>query len=147
MGDDGRPEDRDRRRALEASAAELEQRVRDRTTELAQTIAELESFSYSVSHDLRSPLVSLLGFSRLLRDDYGDRLDAKGLHFLDRIEQAGRTMESLIADLLELSRIGRSGQALPTSRVNVTRFAMTPTSDPISPTTNNAWTSIAQSKE
>jgi two-component system, LuxR family, sensor kinase FixL len=83
---------------------------------LARKNAELEHYVHAVSHDLRSPLVSLLGFSRLLRDDYGDRIDAKGLHFLDRIEQAGRTMESLIADLLELSRIGRSGQAL--SRAN-----------------------------
>ena len=56
---------------------------------LARKNAELEHYVHAVSHDLRSPLVSLLGFSRLLRDDYGDRLDAKGLHFLDRIEQAG----------------------------------------------------------
>lgn len=79
---------------------------------LARKNAELEHYVHAVSHDLRSPLVSLLGFSRLLREDFGHRLDAKGLHFVDRIEQAGRTMESLIADLLELSRIGRSGHAL-----------------------------------
>jgi PAS domain S-box-containing protein len=78
---------------------------------LARKNAELEHYVHAVSHDLRSPLVSLLGFSRLLRDDYGDTLDEKGLHFLDRIEQAGRTMESLIHDLLELSRIGCSGSA------------------------------------
>lgn len=76
---------------------------------LARKNAELEHYVHAVSHDLRSPLVSLLGFSRLLRDDYGAALDEKGLHFLDRVEQAGRTMESLIHDLLELSRIGRSG--------------------------------------
>jgi len=72
--------------------------------------AELESYVHSVSHDLRSPLVSLLGFSRLLREDYGETLDETGLHFLDRVEQAGRTMQSLIHDLLELSRIGQSGE-------------------------------------
>jgi PAS domain S-box-containing protein len=70
--------------------------------------AELESYVHSVSHDLRSPLVSLLGFSRLLRQDYEGILDKTGRHFLDRIEQASRTMEALISDLLELSRIGAS---------------------------------------
>jgi PAS domain S-box-containing protein len=78
---------------------------------LARKNAELEHYVHAVSHDLRSPLVSLLGFSRLLRDDYGGTLEAKGLHFLERIEQAGRTMEALIRDLLELSRIGRTGHA------------------------------------
>jgi two-component system CheB/CheR fusion protein len=76
--------------------------------DLARSNAQLEHYVDAVSHDLRSPLVSLLGFSRLLREDYGARLDEKGGHFLDRIEQAGRTMESLIHDLLELSRIGRT---------------------------------------
>ncbi|HEX2485239.1 MAG TPA: ATP-binding protein [Myxococcota bacterium] len=94
---------------------DVTQRRRDEDA-LARKNSELEHYVHAVSHDLRSPLVSLLGFSRLLRDDYGARLDAKGLHFLERVEQAGRTMESLIADLLELSRIGRSGHAR--SRVN-----------------------------
>jgi PAS domain S-box-containing protein len=76
--------------------------------DLARSNAQLEHYVDAVSHDLRSPLVSLLGFSRLLREDYGARIDEKGRHFLDRIEQAGRTMESLIHDLLELSRIGRT---------------------------------------
>jgi PAS domain S-box-containing protein len=72
--------------------------------------AELESYVHNVSHDLRSPLVSLLGFSRLLRQDYESVFDDTGLHFLDRVEQAGRTMEALIHDLLELSRIGKSSE-------------------------------------
>ena len=76
--------------------------------DLERSNAQLEHYVDAVSHDLRSPLVSLLGFSRLLREDYGARLDEKGRHFLDRIEQAGRTMESLIHDLLELSRIGQT---------------------------------------
>lgn len=75
-------------------------------SELARKNAELEHYVHTVSHDLRTPLVSMLGFSRLLREDYGDRLDAKGLHFLERIELAARTMENLTHDLLELSRIG-----------------------------------------
>lgn len=75
--------------------------------ELARKNSELEQYVHTVSHDLRSPLVSLIGFTRLLGQDYGDRLDDKGRHFLERIEQAGRTMENLISDLLELSRIGQ----------------------------------------
>ncbi len=76
---------------------------------LARKNAELEHYVDAVSHDLRSPLVSLLGFSRLLEEDYGERLDEKGRHFLKRIHEAGRTMEGLIQDLLELSRIGKTG--------------------------------------
>ncbi len=74
--------------------------------ELSRKNAELEHYVQTVSHDLRSPLVSLLGFARLLRQDYGGQLDDTARHFLDRIEQAGRTMETLTNDLLELSRIG-----------------------------------------
>ncbi len=75
---------------------------------LERKIDELESCVRSLSHDLRSPLVSILGFSRLLRDDYGERLAPTGLHFLDRIEQAGRHMERLLRDMLEFSRIDGS---------------------------------------
>lgn len=75
--------------------------------DLARKNAELEHYVHAVSHDLRSPLVALLGFSRLLREDYADSLGDQGRHYLGRIEEAGRTMEALIHDLLELSRIGR----------------------------------------
>lgn len=82
--------------------------VRKRS-QLTRKNAELEQTLRALSHDLRSPLVALLGFSRLLREDYAPRLDDKGRHFLERIEQAGRTMEGLIRDLLEFSRIGHDG--------------------------------------
>ena len=78
--------------------------------DLRRANAELEHCVNALAHDLRSPLVALLGFSRLLRQDYGSHLDDTGCHFLDRIEQAGRTMEGLIHDLLELSRIGQPGE-------------------------------------
>jgi len=80
--------------------------------DLLRTNEELEHCVTSLAHDLRSPLVALLGFSRLLRQEYETLLDQTGRHFLDRIEQAGRTMESLVHDLLELSRIGQSGEHL-----------------------------------
>ncbi len=78
---------------------------RRQSEKLEKEIAALESYAHSVSHDLRSPLVSLLGFTRLLRQDCEQILDESGLHFLDRIEQAGRTMNMLVRDLLELSRL------------------------------------------
>jgi signal transduction histidine kinase len=81
--------------------------------ELLRANEELEHCVNALAHDLRSPLVALLGFSRLLRQDYDDLLDQTGRHFLDRIEQAGRTMESLIHDLLELSRIEGPGSLAP----------------------------------
>jgi PAS domain S-box-containing protein len=83
---------------------------RQDAAELARKNSQLESYVHSVSHDLRSPLVSLLGFVRLLREDYGDVLGDQGRHFLDRVDQAGRTMEGLIHDLLELSRIGGTSE-------------------------------------
>ncbi|MBW2267626.1 MAG: PAS domain-containing sensor histidine kinase [Deltaproteobacteria bacterium] len=80
------------------------------TSDLAHRNEELEHCINSLAHDLRSPLVALLGFSRLLHQDYGEQLDDTGVHFVNRIEQAGHTMEDLIHNLLELSRIGQPGE-------------------------------------
>jgi PAS domain S-box-containing protein len=87
----------------------LEQRVRERTAELESSNQELESFSYSVSHDLRAPLRALHGFSHLLEEEYGARLDATGLSYLHRIRRATERMGKLIDDLIELARISRQG--------------------------------------
>ena len=76
--------------------------------ELASSNQELEAFSYSVSHDLRAPLRSLSGFSRMLLEDYGEKLDAQGKDYLDRIESSSELMSQLVDDMLRLSRIGRA---------------------------------------
>jgi PAS domain S-box-containing protein len=88
-------------------------RRREVQHELERKNRELEGYVDTVAHDLRSPLVSLLGFTRLLKHDYQDSLDETAHHFLDRVEQAGRTMDALIHDLLELSRIQEPGELQP----------------------------------
>ena len=87
--------------------AELERRVADRTAQLEGANRELEAFSYSVSHDLRTPLRALHGFSAALLSGHREQLDDRGRHFLDRIQNAAERMAQLIEDLLTLSRITR----------------------------------------
>ena len=88
--------------------ADLERRVEERTAELAAVNKELETFSYSVSHDLRGPLRSIGGFSQLVLDDYGAKLDENGQRFLNYINAATKRMSELIDDLLKLSRVNRA---------------------------------------
>ena len=85
----------------------LETRVAVRTRELTHANEELESFAYSVSHDLRAPLRSIDGFSRLLRERYGEALDDTGRAYLDRVRNASLRMDELIEAILKISRIGR----------------------------------------
>jgi PAS domain S-box-containing protein len=85
--------------------AELEQRVIDRTRKLEAANKELESFSYSVSHDLRAPLRSIDGFSRILEEDYADKLDDEGQENLRKIRVSTQRMRQLIDDMLQLSRV------------------------------------------
>jgi light-regulated signal transduction histidine kinase (bacteriophytochrome) len=87
---------------------QLEQRVRQRTAQLREANKELESFSYSVSHDLRAPLRSIEGFSQILLEDYGTEMDEEGRGYVARVRAASRRMALLIDDLLELSRITRT---------------------------------------
>jgi signal transduction histidine kinase len=87
--------------------AELEQRVLDRTAQLEIANRELESFSYSVSHDLRAPLRAIDGFSRIVMEDYGDRLEKEGKEQLKRVRDASQRMGQLIDDLLNLARVTR----------------------------------------
>ena len=84
---------------------ELEQRVVDRTRKLEAANKELEAFGYSVSHDLRAPLRSIDGFSRLLEEDHIEKLDDEGRLSVERIRGAARRMTQLIDDMLQLSRV------------------------------------------
>ncbi|MBI5462081.1 MAG: GHKL domain-containing protein, partial [Gammaproteobacteria bacterium] len=86
----------------------LEQRVIERTAQLEAVNRELEAFSYSVSHDLRTPLRSIDGFSQALAEDYGERLDAVGHDYLNRVRRAAQRMGVLIDDLLRLARVTRA---------------------------------------
>jgi light-regulated signal transduction histidine kinase (bacteriophytochrome) len=92
----------------------LEELVAERTTELADVNKELESFSYSVSHDLRAPLRAIDGFSQALLEDYADAVDDTGKDYLRRTRKASQRMAELIDDLLLLSRVARQEIRLET---------------------------------
>jgi PAS domain S-box-containing protein len=87
--------------------ADLERRVADRTAELEDANKELEAFDYSISHDLRAPINRIAGFSAMLQHKYGEKLDEHGKDLLMRIEQSGRVMDQLVADLFALSTASR----------------------------------------
>lgn len=87
--------------------SELEQRVLNRTAQLEAANKELEAFSFSVSHDLRAPLRAIDGFSNALLEDYGDKLDDEGKHFLQMLSDNAVKMGKLIDSILSFSRLGR----------------------------------------
>ena len=97
---------------------ELEERVLQRTSELGSANKELEAFTYSVSHDLRSPLRHVHGFSNLLQRDPKSALSARGRHLLDSIIEGTVRMERLLEDLLNLSRFGKQAVHRRTVRLN-----------------------------
>ena len=90
----------------------LEKLVEERTAELQDTNKELESFAYSVSHDLRAPLRAIDGFTRILMEDYVANLDTEGKRLGRIIQQNTRKMGQLIDELLNFSRLGRSAMHL-----------------------------------
>ena len=106
---------------VRAHAAELESKVRSRTAALEAANRELESFSYSVSHDLRAPLRAIDGYARMLDEDYAERLDAEGRRLIGVVRANAKKMGQLIDDLLAFSRLGR--QELVKRRIDMTALA------------------------
>ncbi len=92
---------------LRRNAVELEQRVDERTRELRSKNKELETFTYTVSHDLKAPLRGISGYSTLLMEDYTDRLDEEGKRYLQNLVGSAERMSHLIEDLLSYSRVER----------------------------------------
>jgi PAS domain S-box-containing protein len=83
----------------------LERRVGERTAELQAANKELETFDYSISHDLRAPLSRIRGFGAALLEDFGDKLEPEARVYVERINEAGKQMDQLVDDLLQLSTI------------------------------------------
>jgi PAS domain S-box-containing protein len=96
------------REQLQTYAAQLEQRVAERTAALQEANEALEVFVYSVSHDLRAPLRAMQGFAQALLEDYADQLDAEGQNYTHYIGASAQEMSTLLQDLLDYSRLSRS---------------------------------------
>lgn len=100
----------------------LEELVEQRTAELTALNQELESFSYSVSHDLRAPLRHIDGFTQILVEDFAEQLDEEALGYLNRVRNSTQHMGRLIDDLLQLSRVNKG--KLKREPINLTGIAM-----------------------
>jgi PAS domain S-box-containing protein len=92
---------------LKNYSIKLEQDVAERTQSLQQTVGEMEAFSYTVSHDLRSPLRAMQGYAKVLLEDYEDKLDEEGVFYLQRIKNASERLDHLIQDLLAYTRVAK----------------------------------------
>jgi PAS domain S-box-containing protein len=97
---------------------ELEEKVAERTAQLAAANQELEAFTYSVSHDLRAPLRHIGGFSRILIEDFGPRMEVQARQHLQRIADGVQHMGLLVDELLNLARLGRHALHLQVTELN-----------------------------
>lgn len=94
------------------SEEQLERKVQERTAKMQETIAELEAFSYSISHDMRSPLRAMQGYAQALLEDHKGKLEPEAQRYLDRIFRAAHRMDLLIQDVLAYSRVSKGEIAL-----------------------------------
>jgi signal transduction histidine kinase len=108
---------KDSQAQLAGHAQRLEERVRERTAALQETVSELESFSYSISHDMRAPLRAMQSFAQLLAEDCGERIGPEGKDYIRRIIGASERMDRLIQDVLTYSRVTRT--ELPLEQVDL----------------------------
>lgn len=92
---------------LNEHAHDLEQKVADRTASLKQIIAELQTFSYTIAHDLRAPIRALKGYCEILVEDYADHLPAEAITIVSRLRNNSVQMDALTRDLLEFSKVSR----------------------------------------
>ena len=103
---------------LERSRDDLDIRVKERTHQLEEANRELETFTYSVSHDLKAPLRGIDGYSRMLQEDYADKLDDEAQYFLKRLRYSAQHMSELIDDLLAYSRLERRDMQSQSTTLN-----------------------------
>ncbi len=105
---------------IDRHAVHLEHEVTERTSQLRESIGELEGFSYSVSHDMRAPLRAMQSYSQYLLDEYSSKLDEKGVGYLHQIMRSAVRLDRLIQDVLSYTRILRS--PLPMEPVDLDRL-------------------------
>lgn len=116
----------ERDRELRRLNEELEARVELRTAELRDAMSELEAFSHSISHDLRSPVGAIVNYTSILEEDYGERLDDEGRRVLVRIQKSSESAIALLNDLVQLARAGRAEPVRePVDMTEVARRAFT----------------------
>ncbi len=106
--------------ALQEHAAELEKKVQERTARLDETVTQLESFSYTVAHDLRAPIRTFKGYTEILLEDFAGEFPEKAREYLERMKRAAIGMDLLTRDLLQFSKISR--QQVSAEPVNVSEL-------------------------
>ncbi|HWV98982.1 MAG TPA: ATP-binding protein [Candidatus Acidoferrum sp.] len=117
-------------------ATQLESLVNERTRQLRETIGELEGFSYSVSHDMRAPLRAMQSFASYLAEEYGDKLDEKGVNYIQQIRRSAVRLDRLIQDVLSYTKILHS--PVPMEPVDLDRLVRDiivtyPNGEPVKP--------------